>query len=76
MTPVAATGEPRGPMASTCNSPPRATSLTVTDPVGSIVTGGYTYNDIDGDLEGTSRFTVFINGVSGIGPIVTSNNAV
>jgi hypothetical protein len=64
VTPVAAAGTPTGtPVLSSGSGPagdvaPTATSVSVTGTakVGQAVTGGYTYGDVDGDLQGTSTF--------------------
>ena len=75
VTPVALTGLPGefvgnpvqsgsvGPVAP-ANTAPTATSVTATGPaeVGFQLSGGYTYNDADGDLEGASTFRWLRNG--------------
>jgi len=48
------------------NTPPTATNVTIagTAQVGQVLTGNYTYNDADGDLEGTSTYRWLRNGAS------------
>ena len=75
VTPVASTGTTTGtPVASTAltvdNSAPTATAVSITDDnggnvvVGDSLTGSYTYDDIDGDAEGTTTFRWLRNGVA------------
>ena len=63
VTPVAATGRSPGTTASSAgilvqNSPPTATNVAITGTaqVGQVLTGSYTYGDVDGDAEGVSTF--------------------
>src|SRR3972149_5756015 len=75
VTPVAATGASPGvavqspavgPVGGAANSVPTATNVTIagTAQVGQVLTGNYTYNDADGDLEGTSTYRWLRNGAS------------
>ncbi|MFA4818832.1 MAG: hypothetical protein WC621_03250 [Patescibacteria group bacterium] len=74
VTPVAQTGASPGlPVQSTSvgpvvnpNQPPVVTSVTITGNtiVGSTLTGGYTYSDVDGDLQGVSTFKWYRNNVA------------
>ncbi len=74
VTPVAATGTSPGTAATSSgvtinNSAPTATSVNITGTpaVGQLLTGHYTYNDVDGDLEGTSTFRWLRNGTTVLG---------
>ena len=70
VTPVAATGTSPGmPATATLaigNSAPTATAITITGTpaVGQLLTGSYTYGDVDTDAEGTSTFRWLRNGVA------------
>ena len=70
ITPVAATGTSPGPPATATlaigNSAPTATAVTITGTaaVGQLLTGSYTYGDVDTDAEGTSTFRWLRNGVA------------
>src|SRR3990172_7215257 len=75
VTPVAATGASPGvavqspavgPVGGAANSVPTATNVTITGTaqVGQVLTVNYTYNDADGDLEGTSTYRWLRNGAS------------
>lgn len=65
VTPQAATGANPGltvfSTAVTINSPPLASNVTITGSttIGSILTGGYAFSDVDGDSEGVSTFQWF-----------------
>ncbi|MBK9240489.1 MAG: Ig-like domain-containing protein [Acidobacteria bacterium] len=74
VTPVAATGTSPGAPATSAgvtilNSAPTATSVSITGTltVGQVLTGQYTYGDVDGDLEGTSTFRWLRNGSTVVG---------
>ena len=72
VTPVAQTGTSPGTAVQSAavgpvgaaNTAPTATGVSITGnaEVGQILTGNYTYNDADGDLEGTSTFRWLRNG--------------
>ena len=70
VTPVAATGTSPGTAATATlaigNSAPTASAVTITGTaaVGQLLTGGYTYGDVDTDAEGTSTFRWLRNGVA------------
>jgi hypothetical protein len=76
VTPVSATGNPSTGSTVTSgavivtNSAPTASAVGITDDnggtiiVGVNLTGNYTYNDVDGDLEGTSTFRWLRDGVA------------
>ena len=70
VTPVAATGtSPGTPATATLaigNSAPTATAVAITGTaaVGQLLTGSYTYGDVDTDAEGTSTFRWLRNGVA------------
>ncbi|MDQ6996203.1 MAG: choice-of-anchor Q domain-containing protein, partial [Mariprofundus sp.] len=71
VTPIAATGATPGTAVVSVgtiitNSAPTASSVTIggTTTVGSILTGHYTYGDVDGDLEGASTFRWLRNGTA------------
>ena len=70
ITPVAATGtSPGTPATATLaigNSAPTATAVAITGTaaVGQLLTGSYTYGDVDTDAEGTSTFRWLRNGVA------------
>ena len=48
------------------NTAPTATAVNITGTpnAGQVLTGHYTYNDVDGDAEGTSTFRWLRNGVA------------
>ena len=73
VTPIALTGTINGSAVTSSgvtviNSAPTATGVSITDTnggsavVGDSLTGGYTYADVDGDLEGTSTYRWLQNG--------------
>src|SRR5439155_1365005 len=71
VTPVAATGASPGSAVASAgvlivNSAPTASvgAITGTPKVGQLLTGHYTYTDVDGDLEGTSTFRWLRDGVA------------
>jgi len=57
----------------TLNQAPTATSVSITGTaaVGQLLTGQYTYGDVDGDLEGTSTFRWLLDGTVEIGTAAT-----
>jgi YVTN family beta-propeller protein len=71
VTPVALTGvSPGSPVQSSgvtiLNSPPTATNvmITGTPALGQVLTGSYTYSDVDGDLQGVSMFQWLRNNIA------------
>ncbi len=71
VTPVAATGVSQGVAVQSSgvtilNSAPVASNVTIggTPLVGQILSGNYTYNDVDGDAQGTSTFRWLRNGTA------------
>ena len=76
VTPVASTGASPGASAVSAaltilNSPPAATNVAVTGApqVGQTLAGAYIYSDVDGDLEGVSRFRWLRDGTAITGAI-------